>query len=106
MFYIYWVGENKRYGAAYVDRWLEGWILREEPMMLTPIEIDLEHHPPTDFPTPSRCLVWIRYPTKAVQLKAHALAWNNRAIKIRFLEPTIKTEREGWVWANAVTPEP
>lgn len=68
------MGQNKRYGAAYVDRWIEGWILREEPMMLTPIEVDLENHPPTDFPTPRRVNVWIRYPTKAVRLKAHALA--------------------------------
>lgn len=26
------------------------------------------------------------------------------AVRIRFLEPTIKTEREGWVWTNAVIP--
>lgn len=99
------MGENKRYGAANVNQWLEGWILREEPMLLTPIEIDLEGHPPTDFPEPRKCKVWIRYPSKAVLVDAQAYAWNNRAVRIRFLEPTIKTEREGWVWTNAVIPE-
>ncbi|WP_157359069.1 hypothetical protein [Arthrobacter sp. Soil782] len=51
------MGQNKRYGAAHVDRWIEGCILREEPMMLTPIEVDLENHPPKDFPTPRRVSV-------------------------------------------------
>lgn len=99
------VGQNKRYGAANVDKWLDNWAMREEPMLLTAIEVDLDHDPERIFSEPRRVHVWIRYPTKAVCLKAHAVAWNSRAVKVRFLEPIIKNEREGWVWTNAVTPE-
>ncbi|WP_458116954.1 hypothetical protein [Arthrobacter sp. D2-10] len=79
--------------------------MREEPMLLTAIEVDLANDPERVFPEPRRVHVWIRYPTKAVRLKAHAVAWNTRAVKVRFLEPIIKNEREGWVWTNAVTPD-
>ncbi|KRF03250.1 hypothetical protein ASH00_15810 [Arthrobacter sp. Soil782] len=100
------MGQNKRYGDSYVDKWIEGWILREEPMTLTAVEVDLDRDPERLFPEPRLCRAWIRYPTKAVRVQASAIAWNSRAVKIRFLEPAIKTEREAWVWTNAVTPEP
>lgn len=100
------MGQNKRYGAGSVDRWLDNWAMREEPMLLTAVEVDLAHDPERTFLEPRRVQVWIRYPTRAVRVMAHAVAWNTRAVKVRFLEPMIKTEREGWVWTNAVRPEP
>lgn len=95
-----------RYGANSVDKWLDGWALREEPMLLTPAELDLPNSLPRDFPVPKRVWVWIRYPSQSVRVQAQAISWSTRAVKIRFLEPVIKTEREGWVWTNAVTPDP
>lgn len=97
------VGQNKRYGAANVDKWLDGWALREEPILLTPAELDLPNSRPTDFPVPRRVWVWIRYPSQAVRVQAHAISYSRSAVKIRFLEPVVQTEREGWVWTNAVT---
>ncbi|MBJ2120641.1 hypothetical protein I6N91_06560 [Arthrobacter sp. MSA 4-2] len=64
-------------------------------MLLTAVEVDLPNDPPHEFDKPRRVYVRIRYPTKAVQLKAHAVAWHTKAVKIRFLEPAIQTEREG-----------
>jgi hypothetical protein len=47
---------------------------------------------------------WIR--PKATRIQEHAIAHTRTAVKIRFLEPLIKIQREGWVWLNAVTPAP
>ncbi|WDF35058.1 hypothetical protein PTW37_16265 (plasmid) [Arthrobacter agilis] len=49
---------------------------------------------------------WVRYPSKAIRVQAHAIAYTRTAVKIRFLEPLIKIQREGWVWLSAVTPAP
>lgn len=80
--------------------------MREELIMLTAAELDLETTPATDFPEPRRVYAWIRYPSKAFRIQAHALSYTRTAVKIRFLEPLIKIQREGWVWLNAVTPAP
>ncbi|MHA7292904.1 hypothetical protein [Arthrobacter sp. HLT1-21] len=96
------MGDSKRYGAGYVDKWIDGWVMREEPMMLTAAELDLDRNPSHDFPEPRRVYAWIRYPSRAIQVKAHAVAWTRTAVKIRFVEPKVQTQREGWVWTNAV----
>ena len=89
-----------------LDQWIEQFVMREEPIMLTEAELDLEHHPAQDF-LPSRpVLVWIRYPSQAYLVPAHATAWTAIAIRIWFFEPKIKIHREGWVWRSAVTPAP
>jgi hypothetical protein len=80
--------------------------MREELIMLTAAELDLENTPPTDFREPRRVYAWIRYPSKAVRIQAHAIAYTRTAVKIRFLEPLIQIQREGWVWLNSVTPAP
>lgn len=72
-------------------------------MTLAAIEVDLDHDPEQIFSESRSCRAWIRYRTRAVMVPASAIAWNSRAVKIRFLEPVIETEREGWVWTNAVT---
>jgi len=103
------MGASKRYGKHYarlMDERIEAFVMREELMMLTAAELDLDNHPPTDFPAPRRVYAWIRYPSKAIRVQAHAVTYTRTAVRIRFLEPMIKIHREGWVWLNAVTPEP
>lgn len=80
--------------------------MREELIMLTAAELDMENTRPTDFPEPRRVWAWIRYPSHAVRVQALAIAYTRTAVKIRFIEPMIKIHREGWVWLSAVTPEP
>ncbi|MDQ0734710.1 hypothetical protein QFZ50_001173 [Arthrobacter agilis] len=66
----------------------------------------MENCRPTDFPEPRPVYAWIRYLSKAIRVQAHPTAYTRTAVKIRFLEHMIKTQREGWVWLNAVTPAP
>lgn len=47
---------------------------------------------------------WIRYPSQAYLVQAHATAWTATAVRIWFFKPKIKIHREGWVWRSAVTP--
>jgi hypothetical protein len=42
--------------------------------------------------------------SKAIRIQAHVIAYTRTAVKIRFLEPLIKIQREGWVWLSVVTP--
>jgi hypothetical protein len=103
------VGQSKRYAASYgrlMDERIEEFVMREELIMLTAAELDVENCRPTDFPEPRRVYAWVRYPSKAIRVQAHAIAYTRTAVKIRFLEPLIKIQREGWVWLNAVTPAP
>lgn len=78
--------------------------MRDEPVLLTAAELQLRQNPPKSFDQPRRVCAWVRYPTQAVHMQAHAIAWTSTAIKIRFREPHIDATREGWVWRNAVTP--
>jgi hypothetical protein len=101
------VGQNKHHAAYYakrMDERIEEFVMREELVMLTAAELDVENCRPTDFPKPRRVYAWVRYPSKAIRVQAHAIAYTRTAVKIRFLEPLIKIQREGWVWLNAVTP--
>lgn len=101
------MGQNKRYATTYgrlLDERIEEFVMREELMMLTAAELDIENCRPADFPEPRRVYAWIRYPSKAIRVQAQAIAYTRTAVKIRFLEPLIKIHREGWVWLSAVTP--
>ncbi|MFJ6003912.1 hypothetical protein [Arthrobacter sp. NPDC092385] len=101
------MGENKKHAAYYakrMDERIEEFVMREELIMLTAAELDVENCRPTDFSEPRRVYAWVRYPSKAIRVQAHAIAYTRTAVKIRFLEPLIKIQREGWVWLNAVTP--
>ncbi|MHA7284626.1 hypothetical protein [Arthrobacter sp. TMS2-4] len=88
-----------------MDERIEEFVMREELMMLTAAEPDVENTRPTDFPEPRRVYAWVRYPSKAFRVQALAVAYTRTAVKIRFLEPVIMIQREGWVWLSAVTPE-
>ena len=101
------MGQSARYTAFYakqMDDRIEEFVMREELVMLTAAELDVENCQPRDFPEPRRVYAWIRYPSKAVRIQAHAVAYTKTAVKIRFMEPLIKIHREGWVWLSAVTP--
>ncbi len=103
------MGSSKRYRAHYgklMDARIEEFVMREELIMLTAAELDLENLRPVDFPEPRRVYAWIRYPSKAIRVQAHALAYTRTAVKIRFFEPLIMIQREGWVWRGAVTAAP
>lgn len=98
---------NKRYRRYYdklLDRWIEDLVMREEPIMLTEAELDLPSNPPHDFSERRRVYVWVRYPSSAYRVQAHAIAWTKTAVKVSFFEPGIKIQREGWVWVGSVTP--
>ncbi|MBG6182761.1 hypothetical protein IWX65_000694 [Arthrobacter sp. CAN_A214] len=89
---------SKRYTKHYarlMDDRIEEFIMRKELIMLIAAELDVENCQPTDFPKPRRMYVWIRYPSKAIRIQAHAIAYTRTAVKIRFLEPLIKIQREG-----------
>ncbi|WP_299169742.1 hypothetical protein [uncultured Arthrobacter sp.] len=103
------IGESKRYRAYYdrlLDDWIERFVMREEPVMLTEAELDLEHHPAHEFNPARRVHAWIRYPSQAYLVQANATAWTSTAIRIWFFEPKVRIHREGWVWRSAVTPTP
>ena len=104
------MGQSKHYKAIHYARLMaqriEEFGMREELIMLTAAELDVEHYQPVDFPEPRRVYAWIRYPSKALRVQAHAIAYTKTAVKIRFFEPLILIQREGWVWLSAVTPTP
>ena len=87
-----------------MDDRIEEFVMREELIMLTAAELDVENSRPSDFPEPCRVYAWVRYPSKAIRVQAHAIAYTRTAVKIRFLEPVIKIQREAWIWLSAVTP--
>ena len=92
--------------AKQLDDRIEEFVMREELIMLTAAELDVTNVTPKDFPEPRRVYAWIRYPSKAIRIQAHAVSYTRTAVKIRFQEPLIKIQREGWVWLSAVTPVP
>ncbi|WP_247828213.1 hypothetical protein [Arthrobacter antioxidans] len=93
-----------------MDERIEEFVMREELIMLTAahldLDLDLDNTPATDFPEPRRVYAWIRYPSKAFRIQAHAISYTRTAVKIRFLESLIQIHREGWVWLNSVNPVP
>ncbi|MBG6184896.1 hypothetical protein IWX65_002874 [Arthrobacter sp. CAN_A214] len=89
-----------------MDQRIEEFVMREELIMLTAAELNLENTRPIDFPEPRRVYAWIRYPSKAIRIQAHAIAYTKTAVKIRFFESLIMIQREGWVWLSSVTPVP
>lgn len=61
------IGQNRRYTQPYarlMDARIEELVMREELIMLTAAELDLENNQPTDFPAPRRVYAWIRYPSR------------------------------------------
>jgi hypothetical protein len=69
-----------------MDDRIEEFVMSEELIMLTAAELDVKNCHPTNFPKPRRVYAWIRYPSKAIHIQAHAIAYTRTAVKIRFLE--------------------
>ena len=69
--------------------------MREEIMMLTAAELDVENIRPIDFSQPRRVWAWVRYPSHAIRVQTLAIAYTKMAVKIRFLEPKILIQCEG-----------
>lgn len=82
---------------------IEEFVLREELIMPTAAELDVENCQPTDFREPRRVYAWIRYFSKAIRIQAHGIAYTRTAVKTRFLEPSVKIQREDRVWLSTVT---
>ncbi|KNC19031.1 hypothetical protein AC792_08630 [Arthrobacter sp. RIT-PI-e] len=87
-----------------MDERIEEFVMREELIMLTAVELDVENCRPTDIPEPRRVYAWFLYFSEAICVQAHAITYTRTAVKIRFLKPLIKIQREGWVWLSAVKP--
>ncbi len=101
------MGSDKRYRAHYaqpMDVRIEEFVMREEQIMLTVAELDLDNMHSMDFPEPPGVYAWIRCPSKVIRVQAHSIASTKTAVKIRFFEPLIMIQREGRVWLGAVTP--
>ena len=91
------MGGSKRYGDHYArltDDRIEEFVMREELIMLTSRRL-----PGTSAGVPVGPLPFQSHPGQA-----HTIVYTRTAVKIRFLEPLIKIQREGWVWLGAVTP--
>jgi hypothetical protein len=56
---------------------IEEFVMREELIMLTEAELDVENCRSTDFPEPRRVYAWVRYPSKAIRVQAHAIAYTH-----------------------------
>jgi hypothetical protein len=77
------VGQNKRYAASYerlLDKQIEEIVIREELVMLTAAELDVENCRLTDFPEPRRVYAWFCYPSQAIRVQAHAISYTGTAV--------------------------
>lgn len=67
---------------------------------LTEKELRLDVYPLTTSPHPLEVLAWVRFGPHAMQVRARAVRWTQKAVGIEF---TIgEQQHRTWVWANAV----
>ncbi|WP_100812995.1 hypothetical protein [Microbacterium lacus] len=98
------MGTNKRY-AAQIDKRMDERILQtvsaNKPLQtLSEQELRLDVYPLTTSPQPLEVLAWVRFGGHAVQVRARAVRWTQKAVGIEF--SVGDTEHRTWVWANAV----
>ena len=96
------MGENRRYGFQQVDPAIKDLITRPRPISLTSAEVGADTTYILEAKDPPEVIAWVRYPEAAVQVKARAVAWTDRAVWVEFTTHTGATHR-AWVWASAVT---
>jgi hypothetical protein len=94
------LGTNSRYGAQIEQRS----VMRGRPLSLTEDEKMLTELAMTTPPRPVAVRAWVRYPEGAVRIRAEAVAWTARTVRIRWTTPTDE-KHEAWVWASAVDRE-
>lgn len=96
------MGANRRYGSDVSREAVNAAATRPRPVSLTEQErqasgagVELPEHP-------EKVLAWVRYPESAVQVEGEAVAFNERAVLVRF--PILGGgHQEAWVWRSAVT---
>lgn len=98
------IGTNKRY-AAQLDRRMDERIIQSaiagQPLQsLTEKELRLEVYPLTTSPQPLEVLAWVRFGPHAMQVRARAVRWTQKAVGIEF--EVAGQKHRTWVWANAV----
>lgn len=98
------MGTNKRY-AAQIDKRMDERIIQTaiagHPLQtLTEPELRLDVYPLTTTPQPLEVLAWVRFGPRALQVRARAVRWTQKAVGVEF---TIGDEQHrAWVWANAI----
>lgn len=98
------MGTNKRY-AAQLDRRMDERIMQTATaghalQSLTEKELRLDVYPLTTSPQPLEVLAWVRFGPHAIQVRARAVRWTQKAVGIEFTIGDVA--HRAWVWANAV----
>lgn len=97
------MGQNKRYPGHTIQREVERSLTRPQPIELTDEELDFTNHPITEAPAPIPVTAWVRFHEATIRPEAEAIAWTDRAVKIRWQTGTITGHFiTVWVWASAV----
>ncbi|WP_336624974.1 MULTISPECIES: hypothetical protein [unclassified Microbacterium] len=99
------MGSNKRYGSDVSEEAINELLLRPCPISLSAAEIGADPTTTPHAPAPVPVTAWVRFPEAAVRVKAHAIAWTDRAVEVEF---TLRDGRSlrSWVWRGAVTQRP
>ena len=67
---------------------------------LTEKELRLDVYPLTTSPQPLEVLAWVRFGPHAMQVRAHAARWTQKAVGIELTMGDV--DHRAWVWANAI----
>lgn len=93
------MGSNSRYGSDLTEGALNDALTRPQPISLSAAELG------TDAVKEARESVavdaWVRFPESPIQVRARAIAWTRRAVRIEW-ESRDGAVRRAWVWASAV----
>lgn len=98
------MGGQGRYGddlADRIGRAADTAVTRPQPIGLTDAELDTAHHPVTQARQAIPVRAHIRFHEAVIRPHCEAIAWTDRAVKLRIRMQTGATH-EIWVWASAV----
>ncbi|VXB03895.1 conserved hypothetical protein [Plantibacter sp. T3] len=96
------MGGNRRYGSDVSREAVNAAVTRPRPVSLTEQERQASGAGVELPERPEKVLAWVRYPESAVQVEGEAVAFNERAVLVRF--PILGGGfQEAWVWRSAVT---
>jgi hypothetical protein len=84
-----------------MDERITATVAADQPLQtLTEKELRLDVYPLTTSPQPLEVLAWVRFGPHALQVRARAVRWTQKAVGIQFTIGDV--EHRTWVWANAV----
>lgn len=84
-----------------MDERIAATVTADKPLQtLTEKELRLDVYPLTTSPQPLEVLAWVRFGAHALQVRARAVRWTQKAVGIEFTIGDV--EHRTWVWANAV----